>query len=224
MTLTEDLTKLSAQMQAKLPEEVMALFEQAGRELLTSGMAKQAIKTGDLMPTFTLPNGHQQLISSQNLLKAGPLVISFYRGGWCPYCSLELQALRKALREMQDSGAQLVAISPETPDHSLSTQQINDLGFEVLSDAQNQLARQFGLVFNLPDYLRPVYEQLGIDLQTSNGNSDFELPIPATYVVNTEGIIIHSFVNPDYTQRQNPQDLLPILQNLKTASVPITQS
>ncbi|MDQ6960345.1 MAG: peroxiredoxin-like family protein [Mariprofundaceae bacterium] len=145
-------------------------------------------------------------------LEQGAVGLSFYRGGWCPYCNLELQALQQALPEIQSLGAQLVAVSPETPDNSLSTAEKHSLAFTVLSDQGNRVAKDFGIVFTLPEALRPVYAQFGIDLPAWNGDDSFELPMPATYVIGRNGIILDGFVNTDYTQRMEPERILDILR------------
>ena len=111
-----------------------------------------------------------------------------------------------------------MAIAPETPDNSLSTQEKNDLSFEVLSDIGNQVARELGLVFTLPEYLRPVYQSFGIDVAAHNGDENFELPVPATYVVTPEGKIVHHFVNVDYKQREDPENILAVLRSLKVTA------
>ena len=134
--------------------------------------------------------------------------MSFYRGGWCPFCNLELWALQKILPEIERLGASLVAVSPELPDASLNTLEKHRLQFQVLSDRGNQVARQFGLVFTLPQELRPVYEQFGIDIPPHNGDQSFELPLPATYVIASDGTIRYAFVNSDYTQRAEPSDII----------------
>lgn len=213
MNLTEALASKLAENRSRMPEEAKAVMDQATADLQQSDIVNRALAKGDAIPAFELPNALGQTVSSQTLLAAGPLVISFYRGGWCPYCNLELRALQQALPEIQAAGATLVAISPEAPDNSLSTIEKQDLTFEVLSDRGNQLARQFGLVFALPESLRPIYAAFGIDLPAYNGDTTFELPVPATYVVDTSGKIIHSFVDVDYTQRLAPEVIVEALKN-----------
>jgi len=218
MSLTQDLANLAAQIADQMPDDVQAKMAAAAIDLTHSGITDQVLTEGDTMPRFTLPNATGQTIDSQVLLQSGPVVISFYRGGWCPYCNLELRALQQALPEIQKAGAQLVTISPQTPDNSLSTAEKHDLSFEVLSDVGNQVARQFGLVFRGCFKLRPIYQSLGIDLPAHNGDDSFELPIPATYIVNTNGKIVHAFVNVDYQQRQDPEGILTVLKNLKVTA------
>ncbi|MEB3336428.1 MAG: peroxiredoxin-like family protein [Leptolyngbyaceae bacterium] len=218
MSLTNDLANLAAQVQTMIPEPVRTVMEQASIDLVNAGIGDRSLQVGDVIPSFVLPNAIGTSIDIQKLLKSGPVVISFYRGGWCPYCNLELRALQQMLPQFQAYGATLVAISPQTPDSSLSTIEKNELSFEVLSDVGNQVARDFGLVFTVPEVLRPIYQQFGIDLAAANGDKTFELPIPATYVVNSEGAIAHAFVNPDYTQRQDPIEIVTVLQTLQTAA------
>ncbi|MBE9214692.1 AhpC/TSA family protein [Plectonema cf. radiosum LEGE 06105] len=214
MNLTEDLVNLAVQIESKMPEEIKVLMEQAAIDLLNSGISDNSLQEGDTIPSFTLPNAIGELVDIYQLLKSSLVVISFYRGGWCPYCNLELRALQQALPEIKAYGGTLVAISPQTPDNSLSTVEKNELTFAVLSDVGNQVARQFGLVFTIPEALRPIYQGFGINLPASNGDESFELPIPATYVVNTDGVIVHAFVKPDYTQRQNPEEIVTILKEI----------
>ncbi|NES83937.1 MAG: AhpC/TSA family protein [Moorea sp. SIO2B7] len=214
MNLTQDLINLQNQLSAKQPEEVKKVMSKATADLIHSGIIEQTLKAGDRVPNFTLPNAVGQAIKLQELLKKGAVVISFYRGGWCPYCNLELRALQQYLPEIIASGATLVAISPQTPDNSLSTAEKNNLTFEVLSDLKNQVAKQFGLVFTIPEELRPIYANFGIDLPEHNGDDNFELPIPATYVVSQNGTLVKDFVDPYYTKRLDPKEIVVTLQNL----------
>ncbi|MGF1457451.1 MAG: peroxiredoxin-like family protein [Leptolyngbyaceae cyanobacterium] len=214
MSLTQDLAQLAAQNAEKLPQDVQQVMAQAGNDIAQLGLEDNSLKTGDRIPHFTLNNATGDSVSTTQLLSEGPLVISFYRGGWCPYCNMELRALQQSLPEIEAQGAKLIAITPETPDNSLSTKEKNELSFEVLSDVGNQVARQFGLVFSLPTYLRPIYEQLGIDVAAHNGDDKFELPVPATYVVNSQGEIVHHFVNVDYKRREDPEKIVAALTEI----------
>lgn len=218
MSLTDDLAHLAAQTRAMLPEEVREVMEQAEIDLINSGIVERALKVGDTIPSFSLPNAIGKSIVIQDLLKLGAVAISFYRGEWCPYCNLELHALQTALPDIQACGASLVAVSPQTPDNSLSTIEKHELSFEVLSDVGNQVARKFGLVFIVPEALRPIYQKLGIDLPAANGDETFELPIPATYIVSPNGVIVYAFVKPDYTQRLAPDEIVNVLKNLKVVA------
>ena len=146
------------------------------------------------------------------MLADSVVVLSFYRGGWCPYCNMELRALQQALPEIRATGAELVAISPELPDKTLDTQTRHALEFDVLSDRGNRISEAFGLAFELPEQLRPIYTSLGIDIPAFNGDASFILPVPATYVIDSNGIIRFHFVNADYTRRLEPDEMLRALR------------
>ena len=215
MSLDQDLQNLREQLRANQNADTKAIVAGATEELVRSGIASKSLKVGDKAPNFGLPNAVGESVELQDLLEQGAVVIAFYRGQWCPYCNLELRSLQQALPEIKAEGATLVAISPQTPDNSLSTAQKNELTFDVLSDVGNAVAKQFGLVFQLPAELRPVYDSFNIDLPAHNGDETFELPIPATYVVAPDGTVIHAFVDPDYTQRLDPAEVIAALQSLQ---------
>ncbi|MBE9172914.1 AhpC/TSA family protein [Cyanobium sp. LEGE 06143] len=212
MTLAIELQTQRESFLSHVPESTQTLMQQATSSLEQSGLLEKSLKVGDSIPDFALPNATGETVSMRDLLANGPVVLAFYRGGWCPYCNLELRALQQVLRSIRDTGATLVAISPETPDNSLTTQEKNDLEYPVLSDADNQVARDFGLVFQLPAALLPIYEGFGIDLTAYNGNDHFELPIPATYVVRQDGVIQYAFADVDYTKRAEPSEIVKALQ------------
>jgi peroxiredoxin len=214
MSLTEKLAAMRAGAKERLAPETFQTMRSAIQSLKDSGIEDRGLKPGSPAPAFALPNARGETVSSGDMLKDGAIVISFYRGGWCPYCNAELRALQEKLPEITDLGASLVAVSPETPDHSLSTAEKNELTFEVLSDRGNRLARDFGLVFTLPDALRPIYEKLGIDLAATNGDETFELPVPATFVIDGKGVVRHAFVDADYTQRLDPVEVVNALRKV----------
>lgn len=215
MNLTEELNKYRNKFRATKPAEIKAVMAKATEDLVKSGIIAGSLKKGDRIPDFTLPNAVGENIALRSLLERGLVVLSFYRGGWCPYCNLELRALQVALPEIEKLGANLVAISPQTPDNSLSTTEKNELSFQVLSDVGNQVARQFGLVFTLPEQLRPIYQEFGINVTAHNGDESFELPIAATYIVDRNGIVIHAFVDADYTKRLDPEEIIGILKDFE---------
>ena len=215
MSLTQSLIHLRAGLRADQSPTQKAVMDRATAALESSGLVNQSLKVNELAPNFMLPNHLGQIIELQSLLRIGPVVLSFYRGAWCPYCNLELHALQKIVPQLQQLGTTLVAISPQIPDHSLSTSEKNGLTFEVLSDVGNQVAHQYGLVFTLPDALRPIYQDFGIDIPAHNGSNSFELPIPATYIIAPDRRVVRSFVDPDYTKRLDPEDILNALTQLK---------
>jgi len=208
MTLQSDLNAITANVKQQAPTEVFAAMEAANVKLADSGLANKAAARGQSIPEFELPDANGNLVRSKDLLRKGPVVISFYRGVWCPYCSVELKAPQDRLADITQRGATLVAISPQTPDSSLTTKEKLELAFPVLSDVGNVLARKFGLVFALDPTLRPIYTAFGIDLQASNGDASWELPVPATYVVGSDGKIVDVFVDVDYRNRLEPDVIL----------------
>jgi len=192
-------------------KEALDTMRRATAELIESGQAQRASKAGDLAPDFTLLDPDGKPVSLRELLARGPLVLSFYRGVWCPYCNFELQALQEALPEIAARGASLVAISPQTAANSRRSQRDNKLGFPILSDPKSEVANAFGIRFRLPDYLVESYKGFGNNLPVVNDDPSWVLPMPARYVIGTDGIIAYSEVNPDYTQRPDPSELLPVL-------------
>ena len=196
------------------PRAVIDIMHRATNELIASGAAGRALKAGDRMPTFTLNDPDGQPVSSAELLARGPLIISFYRGVWCPYCNMELQALQAALADFRAAGASLVAISPQSAVNSRKSVRQNGLDFPILSDQRNDVAAAFGLRFELPDYLIELYKGFGNDLPAINGDDSWTLPMPARFVIGTDGTILYAEVNPDYTRRPDPQDMLPVLQRV----------
>jgi peroxiredoxin len=198
-------------------KEVLDSMNRTTAELIESGQAQRAKKAGDVAPEFTLLDPEGKEVSSRDLLARGPLVVSFYRGVWCPYCNLELQALQEALADITVRGANLVAISPQTAANSRKSQRDNKLSFPILSDVKSEVANAFGIRFVLPDYLVELYKGFGNNLPLTNNDPSWVLPMPARYVIGTDGIIAYSEVNPDYTHRPDPSELLPVLDRLRTS-------
>ncbi|MCI1014941.1 AhpC/TSA family protein [Herbaspirillum sp. C7C2] len=217
MTLQDRLDAFKADFAAgkppyNVPPAVIATMQRATDELIASGAAQRALKAGDRAPDFVLPDPEGKPVSSTELLAEGPLVLSFYRGVWCPYCNMELQALQEALPAMRDLGARLVAISPQLPANSRKALRQNALEFPILSDSHNEVAAAFGLRFTLPDYLVQLYQSLKNDLPAINGDPGWTLPMPARYVIGRDGVIVYAEVNPDYTRRPDPSDMLPAIR------------
>ena len=199
------------------PAEIHPIMERATAELIASGQAGRALKAGDKAPAFTLNDPDGYPVSSTDLLAKGPLVISFYRGVWCPYCNLELQALQASLPQFTELGASLVAISPQVAANSRKSQRQNQLDFPILSDTKNDVAAAFGLRFAMPDYLIELYKMLKNDLPAFNGDPSWTLPMPARYVIGQDGVILYAEVNPDYTLRPEPESMLPVLRHARAA-------
>lgn len=215
MTLKQDIENFKEQMAGKMPEETMKLFMEATKKLMASGIAEKALKNGDTIPEFTLQSTKGEQISSKQLLETGPLVINFMRGSWCPFCNLELVALEKTYKKIKELGANLIAIAPSLPEKLAISEEKQPFSFSLLSDLNNKIAKQFGLVFSLSEEIRPVYKEMGIDLPDHNGDDSYELPIPATYVIDKTGKIVYSFVDVDYTNRAEPEEIVKVLESLK---------
>lgn len=214
MSLKSELDAFRAEFMGQVPAEIREAMGRADVELAASNIVASAAKAGDRVPDFTLPNVDGQQVRLSALLKQGPVVLSFYRGGWCPYCNLELRALQAHQDAMTALGASLVAISPQTPDESLSTAEKNALAFPVLSDSGSAVAKSLGIAFDLADELRPIYTRFGHALPDRNGTDSWALPIPATFVIDRDGVIAFAFVDTDYRNRLEPADIIAVLQTL----------
>ena len=211
MSLTQLLKEHADESSDKFPDAIKVIMKNAIDELKASKVTSKALKTGDNFPNFKLPNVEGKEIDSKVLLQEGSLIISFYRGGWCPYCNIELKALQKILPEFKSRKAQLIAISPEIPNNSLTTREKNNLDFEVLTDKNNNFSRTINLVYQLPEELVSLYKKFGINLEESQNNKNNELPISATYVINKNGIIIYHFIEEDYKLRADPKAIIEAL-------------
>jgi peroxiredoxin len=221
MSLQAKLDAFKADFEAgkppyNVPHSVIETMHRATAELIESEAAQRAKKAGDVAPSFSLKDSEGSTIGSASLLKRGPVVLSFYRGVWCPYCNMELQALEAAKPAFDKYGASLVAISPQTAPNSRKSVRQNKLSFPILSDVKGKVSEAFGLRFRLPDYLVDLYKQLKNDLPTFNDDPSWTLPMPARYVIGQDGAILYSEVNPDYTRRPAPEDMIPVLQRAAT--------
>ena len=182
--------------------------------------AKTALNVGGQIPEFTLSDATGKLVSSNDLLKQGNLVVVFYRGAWCPYCNKYLHKLQENLSEIKANGGNLVAISVENPDTSMAVSKKNDVAFTVLSDPKLETARKFGIVYELSKETNEKYKGYGIDLMKNNGTEKPELPLSATYVVDSKGKIVYAWLEPDYSKRAEPADILKVLSDQKAMMKP----
>jgi len=195
-----------------VPRTAIETMHRATPELIASGAASRALKAGDTAPSFELNDANGHPVASSTLLGQGSLVVSFYRGVWCPYCNMELQALQEALPAFRALGARLVAISPQNAVNSRKSMRSNGLDFPILSDPGNATAAAFGLRFALPGYLVDLYKDRKNDLPAFNGDTSWTLPMPGRFVIGQDGIIRYAEVNPDYTHRPEPADMLAVLR------------
>ncbi len=216
-TLQSKLEAFKADFEAgkppySVPRPVIDTMHAATAALRASGLADKALKVGDKAPEFSLNDAEGKVVNSADLLKKGPLVASFYRGVWCPYCNLDLQALEAELPQIQALNASLVAISPQIASNSRKSIRQNKLAFPVLTDPNNATAAAFGIRYQLPVELIELYTSLKNDLPAFNGDDSWSLPLPGRFVIDTTGVIIYAEVDPDYTNRPETELLLPSLR------------
>ena len=214
LTLAQQTQQALDDFISALPDDQQNTVAAAFQELLASNVASDARSVGDKAPHFNLPNVRGGTLAIEGALCEGPVVLSFYRGSWCPFCNLELNALQQRLPEIRRYGARLIGISPEKPDSSLSHAEKLNLEFDVLSDPGNRIAGDYGLIMTVPEPLRPLYLQWGIDLPAANGDESHQLPVPATYVIDNSGVIRAAYVEKDYTKRMEPEDIILALKTL----------
>lgn len=214
MSLQAELEERFKGSAERLPPDVLKTMLDVTRRLVDSGIAEKALNVGDRAPDFNLPSATGEEVKLNELLDKGPVILNFYRGGWCPYCNLELNAYQKRISDINELGASLVAISPETPDNSLTTTEKGELKFQVLSDVGNKVAGQFGLVFTVPSELQKLYDKFGIDVPKYNGDESWTLPMPGTYVLDKDGTVSYAYVDADYTKRAEPDEVIAKLKEI----------
>ncbi len=216
MSLKEQLAEFRAGWFKRVPADRQAIMERHIAQL-RDGFEKAALKAGDHAPAIVLKKAKGETVDVGALLKKGPAVVTFYRGGWCPYCNLQLKAFQQILPDLNAAGASLVAISPEKPDDTLSTAEKNALAFEVLSDLGQKVGRAFGLVYQFDDELKSAYQGFGLDIPAKNAADEWALPLSATYVIGRDGVIIYAYTDADYRDRADPMDVLAILKQRAAA-------
>ncbi|MCL8535523.1 AhpC/TSA family protein [Chryseobacterium gallinarum] len=209
--LAKQLEHLNQELSSQLPQEILNAFGKSIGDLKAKRIEENSIRLGDQIPEFSLPNALGKIISSEEILKDGKIILAFYRGSWCPYCNLELKFLQDNLSQIKDKGARLIAISPQSPDHSLSMAEKNNLEFDVLTDIDNSFAQKLGIAFQLQDFVLPYYNALGIHLSDYNKNNDNSLPVPAVFVVDENKVIIYKFLDVNYMNRVDVEDLIKAL-------------
>jgi peroxiredoxin len=213
MTFQTVLDTQRASWEARVGEDIARLIAGDIENLRTSGILDRAAKAGDRLPATTnLVDPGKRPFDLAALADEKPLIITFYRGGWCPYCNLELRAYQALLAEIHAAGAELVAVSPELPDHTTATAEKNDVSFTVLSDVGGAFAAALGIRFTLSDDVVPFYQKGGHALPERNGDGAWALPMPATFVVERGGRIAEAFIEPDYRKRLDPKAALAALQ------------
>lgn len=212
-SLQAELDARKSQWEATAKEETKAAYEQGVKEVADLGLTGKSVQVGAVAPEFSLPNADGRTVSLAEMLESGPVVLTWYRGGWCPYCNIQLRAYQEILPEIKELGGTLAAISPETPDNSLSTKQKNELDFYVLSDAGNAVAKKFGIAYKLPNVVSEQFKGR-LDIAKYNGDDSEELPLGATYVIAKDGRVAYRFVDSDYRKRAEPEVILDALRRL----------
>ena len=198
---------------AKFTKEKNQIYTDGIKSVKDSGILDKALNVGNKAPDFTLKNALNNSVSLYKELEKGPVVLTWYRGGWCPYCNITLRYLQEKLPEFKKVGATLLALTPELPDNSLSTSEKNHLEFSVLSDVGNKVAKEYGVVFKLTDDVASIYEA-AFGLNETNGDASNMLPLAATYVIDKNGIVQYAFLNADYKERAESTEILSVLNTL----------
>lgn len=205
------IEQLNDELSSQLPQEVLSAFGSSIEDLKTKNIEKSSIQIGEQIPEFSLPNVYAKKVNSTEILKNGKIILAFYRGSWCPYCNLELKALQDNISRIKEKNAVLIAISPQSPDHSLAMVEKNNLEFEMLTDHNNDFAKKLGIVFQLQDFVLPYYQNLGIDLAIFNKNNENTLPVPAVFVVDENSKVLYKFLDVNYMNRVNVEELIQVL-------------
>ena len=208
MTLAEELQAQAAKSAATASDETKSIYRKQAEALAAGAIKDSALREGDAAPMFELPDAFGTTVRLADLLQKGPVIVSFYRGAWCPFCNIELRALQRELEKVEGAGATLVAISPNKPDESLALIDKHELTYPVLSDAENAVARQFNLVFEMEPELVAHYESIGRMINEMNASDRWELPVPATYVIDTDGIIRYAYVELSHRVRAEPSEVI----------------
>jgi peroxiredoxin len=191
-------------------QDVANAFEEMAKRLAAMTFP-DALQSGDRAPSFELPNAAGARVRLASLLEAGPVVLVFYRGSWCPYCNAQLRELQQSLEEIKARGATLVAVSPQTPDASAALVEAGELGFEVLSDVDSYVASDYGITFELPKADRTLFLSVGNDLSKVNDSDAWILPVPSTYVIAQDGHIEYAHVDPNFSARPDVTEVLAVL-------------
>ena len=211
-----ELAALKQRIEGNMPPTFVQIMHRAIRDLEASGIQNRVLKPGAMVPDFELRNQDGVPRKAAELYGSGPLVITFYRGFWCPYCNADLANLKKYVPAIEEAGGKIIAISPEKQEYSRKIIVTRKLNFEILTDEGNQVAEQFGLKFALSPDMKALYQDdFNINLKLYHGDDDWTLPIPARFVVRSDGVIVYAESSPDYKQRPDPAELMPALQSMR---------
>jgi peroxiredoxin len=212
-SLSEQFAERKALIDKYVPPEAQAIHARSIADLKASGIESRILQSGNKAPQFELTDQHGKVVLSADLLRQGKLVICFFRGRWCPFCVGQLEAMQQVLPKILAAGAKLVAISPQTVQQNYFMADQHRLGFPLLFDAGNKVARQFGLVYRVPEEQQALYRRTFVNLPIINGDDSWELPIPATYVLDGDSFVLLGSANADYTDRPEPADIVHFLES-----------
>lgn len=210
--LREIFAERKAMIEKYVPAEVRAVHQGVIDQLRAGGIVHRTLKAGDVAPEFQLKDHNGNTVSSSDLLTRGRLVICFFRGRWDPFCCGQLEAMNQIVSQIVAAGGSLVGISPQREKQNFFMADQHKLKFPLLNDAGNQVARKFGLVYRVPDQQQEIYRRVFINLPLTNGDESWELPVPATYILERDGTMLFANANPDYTERPEPLDVLATLE------------
>ncbi|WP_233897202.1 peroxiredoxin-like family protein [Tenacibaculum piscium] len=213
-TLAAELELRKVNFNKQVDSTTKKKYKEGLDAVINSGILESAKNIGDIAPDFKLKNALGETVSLKSYLDKGPVVLIWYRGGWCPYCNLTLHHLQEELPNFKAEGANLLALTPELPDESINTSEKHDLEFEVLSDIHNKIAKEYGVVFKLTKDVAKKYNEK-FNLNSHNGDTSNELPLAATYIINTDGKIEYAFLDVDYRNRAEPSEITKFLKKLK---------
>ena len=208
MSINKELKILHEEILNSLPPEVSKQLIIENKILFTSFLEEKALKEGSVVPNVLFRDKNLKSVYLWDLLKEHHIVLSFFRGTWCPYCNLELKALNKIEEEIREKGALLIAVTPELYEYSEDIIKKNEIKLTVMTDLGNKAAEKFGLVFELPEKYREIYKSLNIYINILNGEDKWTLPMPATFIISKDGIAVSTFINADYTQRMERDEIL----------------
>lgn len=212
-SLEIELNNRKNELTKNATDEKKRKYSEGLQSVRDNKIVENALQVGDIALDFTLKNASNSEVSLYSELKKGPVILMWYRGGWCPYCNLTLNHMQKSLPDFKKYGGNLIALTPELPDSSISTAEKHSLEFEVLSDVDNTIAREYKVVFTLTEEVAEIYEE-NFNLSKYNGNKKSELPLAATYIIDTDKIIKYAFLDADYRKRAEPAELVEVLKNL----------
>ncbi len=202
-SLTEQLDQKRQKGSKSMPAHVKKEFSRALKELKASGIEQKAVKHGQMVPSFKI-NG----LDFKNFYTKKPVVLKFYRGNWCPYCQIEMNAYEKSKDKIEAKGYQLIVLTPDTKKEIKKFRNKQSISFSIFQDKDNYIAKKFGIAFKLDEKVEKLYQGFGINLKRNQENDMGELPLPGTYVIDKKGKIKFAFIDADYTKRLDPIELL----------------